>query len=218
MFKMFRKGGMATGALREYYDQPRPGVDTPLAELPMLAVDVETTGLDPAKHRLLSIGWVPLNGLEIDLSGAGYVLLNTEGAESVGESATIHGLTDDDVAQGAAPQEALEQLLHALKGRAMLAHFASIEQEFLSAACRKHFGSGLKLQTVDTFEIERRHMERMGTYPRGEDLRLPRVRERYGLPYYTSHNALSDALACAELYLALQANAKGSTLKAMQPR
>lgn len=217
MFGMFSKRGRATGALREYYDVPRPGKDTPLTELPMLAVDVETTGLDPAKHRLLSIGWVPLNGLEIDLSGAGYVILNTEGAESVGESATIHGLTDDQVALGVSPEEALEQFLHALKGRAMLAHYAIIEQEFLSAACRTHFGSGLSLQTVDTFAIERRHMERMATYPRGEDLRLPRVRERYGLPLYSSHNALSDALACAELYLALQAQAKGSTLKAMQP-
>ncbi|MBC2681828.1 exonuclease domain-containing protein [Corynebacterium anserum] len=218
MFKKLSSRRRATGVLREYYDVPRPGKDTPLADLPMLAVDVETTGLNPAKHRLLSIGWVPLNGLEIDLSGAGYVLLNTEGAESVGESAVIHGLTDDQVAQGLRPQEALEHLLRALKGRAMLAHYASIEQEFLSAACRAHFGSGLSLQIVDTFEIERRHMERMATYPRGEDLRLPRVRERYGLPHYSSHNALSDALACAELYLALQAQAKGHTLKAMQPR
>lgn len=49
-------------------------------------------------------------------------------------------------------------------------------------------------------------MERMGTYPRGEDLRLPRVRQRYNLPTYANHNALTDAVACAELYLALTAS------------
>ncbi|WP_459611416.1 exonuclease domain-containing protein [Corynebacterium urogenitale] len=216
MFSKFRKTSRASGPLREYYDTPRPTADTPLDELPMLAVDVETTGLNPAKHRILSIGWVPVNGPEIDLGGAGYVILHTAGAESVGDSATIHGLTDDEIAEGVEPEYALAQLLHMLQGRALLAHFASIEEEFLSTACRRYFGAGLKLQTVDTFEIERRHMERMGTYPRGEDLRLPRVRARYGLPHYVSHNALSDALACAELYLALRARTKGTTLRAVQ--
>ncbi|WP_286204536.1 CBS domain-containing protein [Corynebacterium afermentans] len=61
-------------------------------------------------------------------------------------------------------------------------------------------------EVVDTFAMERRHMERMGTYPRGEDLRLPRVRQRYNLPMYANHNALTDAVACAELYLALTAS------------
>ncbi len=49
-------------------------------------------------------------------------------------------------------------------------------------------------------------MERTGTVPRGEDLRLARVRERYDLPRYGSHNALSDALACGELFLAQQSH------------
>lgn len=57
----------------------------------------------------------------------------------------------------------------------------------------------------DTFAMERRHMERMGTYPRGEDLRLARVHQRYSLPAYSNHNALTDAIACAELYLVLTA-------------
>jgi DNA polymerase-3 subunit epsilon len=56
-------------------------------------------------------------------------------------------------------------------------------------------------------------MERMGTYPRGEDLRLARVRQRYGLPDYHNHNALTDALACAEQYLAHRATLPMSTLK-----
>jgi DNA polymerase-3 subunit epsilon len=58
-------------------------------------------------------------------------------------------------------------------------------------------------------------MERMSTYPRGEDLRLPRVRSRYELPAYRSHDALTDALACAELYIAMVAGNNWSTLKSV---
>ncbi|AGU14967.1 hypothetical protein CARG_04100 [Corynebacterium argentoratense DSM 44202] len=203
----------STGALRQFYEAGTPAASTPSEQLRLLAVDVETGGLDPHKHPLLSIGWVPINGREIDLSGAGYYVLNDgNDAAGVGESATIHGLTDDAVAAGADPQQALTALLKALSGRVMLAHFKNIEQGFLSHACRRYFGAALHVPIVDTFALERRHMEKMGTYPRGEDLRLARIRGRYDLPYYPSHNALTDALACAELYLALDVST-GAILK-----
>lgn len=181
-----------------------PGWSTLLDEAPLLAVDVETTGLDPAKDHLVSIGWVPVTNNVIELGGAGYVLLRGAPGFTVGSSATIHHLTDDDLAAGIDGAAALEQFLVALQGRMMLAHFAKMEQSFLSALYKQERGTSIHFPAVDTLAIERRHMERMATYPRGEDLRLPRVRRRYGLPAYRSHNALTDALACAELYLAQQ--------------
>ncbi|QGU04433.1 exonuclease domain-containing protein [Corynebacterium comes] len=203
----------ATGPLKEFYATPPPADATPLAELPLLAVDVETTGMDPKKHQLVSIGWVPVNGASIDLAGAGYVILRGTEGFSVGPSATIHQLTDDEIAAGIDHADAVEQLLRALAGRVMLGHFVAMEEGFLSLACQEIFNAPLKVPTVDTFAIERRHMERMGTYPRGEDLRLARVRQRYGLPDYHNHNALTDALACAEQYLAHRATLPMSTLK-----
>lgn len=205
----------ATGALAEYYAVARPAGSVALQDAPLLAVDIETTGLNPAKDRVLSMGWVPLDGQRIRLGGAGRILLHTEGAESVGESAKIHGITDQQLGAGVPPAQALAHLLRALQGRAMLAHYSVIEREFLSKLCREHFGAGLRVPVVDTLEIERRHMERMGTYSKGEDLRLPRVRARYRLPQYSSHNALTDALGCAELFLAQMSGSKTRTLKAV---
>lgn len=194
----------ASGALDNFYRTPAPDAVTGLADLRLLAVDVETTGLDPRRDRLLSIGWVPVDGRHITLAGAReLVLAGQTGPAGVGQSATLHGLTDDALAGGVPVDEALDELLTALSGRALLAHFADIETGFLSVACRRAFGARLEVPTVDTLELERRHMERMATLPRGEDLRLPRVRSRYGLPDYRSHRAVTDAQACAELYLAL---------------
>lgn len=210
MFGLLSKKNKATGALKEFYATPAPKKTTPLTELPLLAVDMETTGLKAENNKILSIGWVPINGTTIDLSGAGYVLIT---GSQVGDSAVIHQLTDDMVATGIPEKAAIEQFLLALRGRVMLNHFAALETSFLNAACLHHFAAPLEVPVVDTFVMERRHMERMGTYPRGEDLRLARVRKRYNLPNYRNHNALTDALACAELYLALIANNKAPSLK-----
>lgn len=215
MFGLFGKNPKkgATGALAQFYEVPAQPADTSIDELCLLAVDMETTGLKAEEHKILSIGWVPINGHHIDLSGAGYVLV--AGAQ-VGESAVIHHLTDDMIQEGVSEDAAIAALLEALQGRAMLNHFAALETSFLDVACKKHFGAGLVVDTVDTFALERRHMEKMGTYPRGEDLRLARVRERYHLPNYRNHNALTDALACAELYLALMRHTSAGTLKSIR--
>lgn len=179
----------------------------PLEEGHLLAVDVETTGLKPGRDQLVAIGWVPVTGRVIDLSGARDFLV--AGAE-VGDSATLHGVTDQDIARrGVALEEILDEFDRALKGRYLLAHFAQMETGFISHAFKHTRGVSRTFrpaEVVDTFALERRHMERMGTYPRGEDLRLARVRQRYGLPAYRNHNAVTDAIACAELYLALTAS------------
>ena len=160
-------------------DLAAPDPETPIEEVEFLAVDMETTGLKPRQHQIVSIGWVPIINNRIQLGGAKYVLIK---GVDVGDSATIHHLRDSDLENGCGLAEAVEMLTEDLKGKALLAHFAPIETAFYSHACKKLWGREPDLQVVDTFALERRHMERMSTYPRGEDLRLSRVRSRYGLP------------------------------------
>ena len=191
-------------------DWGAPPPSTRLDELKLVAVDMETTSLDPKTGDIVSLGWVPINGARIDLSGAGYSVVR--GAR-VGDDAHVHLLTQEMVDEGIELDEALSALRTALHGGVLLAHFAQLEVGFIEKASQQVFGEKPRLTVVDTFALERRHMERMGTYPRGEDLRLARVRERYGLPRYNNHNALSDALACAELYLAQRRGTRAETLR-----
>ncbi len=188
------------GPLHDYLSRPLPRPATPLTRLPLLAVDLETTGLDPARDEILSIGFVPVDGLSIVLAGARQMLVR---GAAVGQSATIHGLTDDTVASGLDLADALAAVLEALRGRVLLAHHAAIERDFLGAACQKVYGQPLPCVTVDTLELEHRLLNPgWGQEPPQGSLRLGAARERHGLPRYRSHEALTDALACAELYLA----------------
>lgn len=148
-------------------------------------------------------------GLVVERSGEYARMLDIKrgGTAAVVQMARLYAITAgaDEVSDGEGHAFILDQFERALAGRRLLAHFAQMETSFLSQLYADVRGQRYRFRdkdVVDTFALERRHMERMGTYPRGEDLRLARVRERYNLPEYGNHNALIDAIACAELYLA----------------
>lgn len=210
------------GPLRDFLSTPFPSADLPLEEVPLLALDVETTGLDPERDRVIAVGWVPVDGSTIDLSGARRRVLAMR--MEVGQSATVHGLTDDTIAAGDVPIDVLVDLLGALSGRVLLAHHASIELDFLSAACRRVYGVPLVAACVDTLVLQRRVLAGGVGSPQEPvpgALRLWAARERYGLPRYRAHEPLTDALACAELYLAQVSelslrSARPLSLKAVQ--
>jgi DNA polymerase III subunit epsilon len=115
----------APGPLRDALAVPLPDANASTDRLPLLAVDIETTGLDADRDRVLSVGWVPVAGRGVVLAGARYRVVRPEDDEPVGPSATVHGLTDDDVAAGIPLADAVAELLVDLAGRVLLGHFAN---------------------------------------------------------------------------------------------
>lgn len=189
------------GPMQTYLAQPFPFPGTDYREAEYLAIDLETTGLDIAKDLILSVGYVGLNGTSIDLSSARHRIVRID--RSIPEAtAVIHQITDDEAAQGGDLAEILEELLDALAGKVMIAHHARIERGFLTNACKRLWKDGLLMPVVDTQALALRTFERRQTPFKASDLRLHALGDRYNLPRYGAHNALSDALASAELFLA----------------
>lgn len=203
-----RRGLGEDTALSRYLDTPLPDRSTPLESLPLLALDLETTGLDPDRHHIVSIGFVPIDGLEIVLAGARTIVIRTN--EEVGQSATLHHLTDDDLAAGKPLADALEIVFEAMIGRVLLAHYATIEQDFLDRASREVYGVKVAMTAVDTLELQRRQTSNILVNNRDGSLRLGAARSYHNLPRYRPHEAFTDALACAELYLAQVSAMPGS--------
>lgn len=193
------------GPFRDYLTTAFPSPRRDYREIEYLAVDLETTGLNPRKDQILSIGSVLVRGDQIDLGSARHRLLRCRGAIPAA-SAVIHQITDDQAADGIELEDALPELLHALRGRVLIAHHAKVERRFLDAACRRQYGHGLLMRTVDTQALARRTLERRQQPFKPGDLRLHALCERYNLPRHGAHNAFYDALAAAELFLAQAAH------------
>lgn len=196
-----RFGRLQDCPLREYFAWPLPRVSRDYRDVEYVAVDLETTGLNPQEDQILSIGWVVVAGNRIRLATARHRLVKVTG-EIPAASAVIHQITDDEAAAGLELADVLPELLWELSGRILIAHHARIEVGFLGAACKRLWGKGLLVRAVDTQIVARRLLERRHIPFKGSDLRLHALCERYNLPRHGAHNALSDALAAAELFLA----------------
>lgn len=181
---------------------PLPARRARCRELEFLALDIETSGLDPARDRILSLGTVVIRDLGIPLDSAWYRLVRP-GRPLSEDNVRIHRITDDQAAAGLPLRTVLPELLEQLAGRVLLAHHAALELGFLNRLCRAWYGAPLLTRVVDTQVLARRRLQRRGQAFRGRDLRLYDLRAELGLPRYRAHHALSDALATAELFLAL---------------
>ncbi|MCJ7452094.1 MAG: hypothetical protein MUO39_06400 [Steroidobacteraceae bacterium] len=189
------------GPLRTYYDMPVPPRARDWMQVEFLALDLETTGSDPDVNEIVSAGWVQIRGGAIDLGTATRRMVRPS-VPMPEESAVIHAITDDEAAQGEALLAVLVDILGALGGRVLVAHYARAELGFLDAACRRCLGGGLLVPVVDTLQLARRRYSRTGRTPARGEFRLDALRTQYNLPRHQMHDALSDAIAAAELFLA----------------
>ena len=191
----------APGPLRDYLAQPLPAKGRDYRQTDYLAIDLETTGLDTARDLILSVGYVVVHGKRIDLGSACHRVVRID--RSIPEaSAVIHQITDDQSARGLELVDVLAELLEVMAGKVMIAHHASIECGFLSNACQRLWRAGMPVRVIDTQVLAHRTFERRQIPFKASDLRLHSLGERFNLPRYGAHNALSDALAAAELFLA----------------
>jgi len=189
------------GALHDFLSVPLPDLNTPINKLNILSVDFETTGLDAKLDKLLSIGFVELHNQQIPLSSCYHQIINTQ--EQLEESnVIIHHITDSQKEQGQSLRQVVEALLHALKGKVMLVHFARIEQLFLQQACLELYGMAPIFPMIDTLAIAKRRLDKRDVAYDPSELRLAILRDKYQLPDHHAHNALNDAIATAELFMA----------------
>jgi DNA polymerase-3 subunit epsilon len=163
-------------------------------------VDLETTGLNPAEHEIVSFAALHIAGGQVRLNDAVYQLVRPRrmpGSETV----VIHGLRSAEL--GGAPRLAatLERLLAALAGRAMVAHVASVETRFLGTALGD---SGITLgnPVIDT-EALAAELFRLRECAKPRPLELGQLAHTLGLPVHRPHEADGDALTTAQVFLAL---------------
>ncbi|WP_425596972.1 exonuclease domain-containing protein [Shewanella algicola] len=186
--------------LKNYLAAITPVLSQRFIDSPLMAIDLEMTGLDPLQDQVISIGIVPIVNGVIPLDKAQHLMIAISG--SVGQSATVHGIVDNQLHKALSIEQAMQWFLAQTQGHILVAHHAPLDIQFIQQQLLRCFGHSIPLVFIDTLAIEKKRCLRQQDVLRQGSLRLGASRERYHLPVYSAHNALVDALSCGELLLA----------------
>ena len=172
------------------------------------SIDLETTGLNAKSDRIVSVGMVPIRDGVIRYGERYHTLVRQEEiAPESSEGLRIHEILP--ASASGAPNEAdvLNEVDRRLAEGALLAHHAPLDVAFLKEAYRRHGRPWPRPKVVDTIDLllaAHRRRYRFTPHPPAPRTGLADAREALGLPPHDHHDALADALAAAELFLALR--------------
>lgn len=172
-----------------------PLTSTPLLGLDWVALDTETTSLDPRVARIVEIAVLPGRGVTAD--GAGAECHRVSPGVAIPPAATrVHGI--DDAALVAAPpfSEVWQRLGPRLKGRVLIGHTLGYDIAVLDSECRR---AGLP------FEAPRRLDVRLlahVVHPGLADVSLDALASFFEVIPGPRHSALGDAETASRLFAA----------------
>lgn len=188
-------------ALKQNLMAAVPDKNTPVQALSFLIVDFETTGFEAETNDIISIGWIEISGMQIDLASQKHFYIRND-KQINHETAVINHIVPQMLSHGVSLEEAIATLLRYSTGKILVVHSKVIEKSFVDFYAHNSLGlPEIPLLWIDTLRIEKwRSMQRDVNVR--QDNRLSSARKRYNLPEYTAHNALIDSVATAELLLA----------------
>lgn len=163
---------------------------------PYAAFDVETTGLDSWRHKIVEIGLVLFH---FDEEGAlvpesdWSTLINP--CVPIPPSATeIHGIRDFDVFDSPRFPDIAHELDDKLRGRVLVAHNAAFDAGFLESEYSAMKSRAPTMEIADSLSLLRLAVPNLLSYNLGKAAFI------LGIDTGTAHRALDDARTCMKIF------------------
>jgi DNA polymerase-3 subunit epsilon len=165
-----------------------------------LALDFETTGLDPKCERVVEIGAVRFRFREADArpeSPAALAALVDPGKPMPRLVQAIHGISDEDLIGAPSFVDLAPALLSLARGATILAHNAPFDLSFLAEElARSNLGADFGFpEVLDTRLLAK------AAFPGRPSYSLMNLAAAFGLDSGAAHRALDDAKTCMELFI-----------------
>ena len=157
-----------------------------------VTVDVETSGIDMYRDRLVSIGAVAVVDCRIDLSTCFEVVLRQDTSSKV-SNILVHRIGEQRQLGGVESAEALLQFLEYVAHAPLVAYRAEFDRTVLDRALKQTLGLVTMSRWIDLAELL------PALYPGNENRTMDDWLAAMGIRMLTRHDALADALATAQM-------------------
>ena len=168
-----------------------------------VSIDCETTGLSVRKDDIVAVAAIRISGNRI-LTSERFEATVRPRARLKPDAIKVHRLREQDVAQARTMEEVLPDLLRFIGSRPLVGFYLEFDVALLNRHVRRMLGIELPNQQIDVSGAY--YQRKYGDAPPGTqvDLRFMSILKDLGLPALGQHDAYSDALMTAMMYLTLK--------------
>jgi len=171
--------------------------DVPLRDLDFVAIDIETTGLDPKRDAIVALAAIPFPGGQPS-AAAGYTRRVNPGRPIPAAAQAIHGIGDEDVRDAPPAAAALAEFLERCRDRILVAHTAGFDLTIINRTAR---AAGLRGLTGPVLDVG---LLAHALFPSWWDLSLEGLGRLLEVEVVGRHTADGDALTAGTIFLRMR--------------
>lgn len=192
--RRYNRGQLKDERYAFLFDEPPPNE--------LVCFDCETTGLNPRKADILSIGAVIIQENRI-LTSQKLELFLKPPREIDEASIKVHLLRHCDLENGLEPEQAILRFLRFIGSRPLVGYYLEFDVAMINKYIKPMLGIVLPNQQIEVSGIY--YDKKQQTIPQGNiDLRFDNILQELDLPKLGKHDAFNDALMTAMMYVKLQ--------------
>ncbi len=181
----------------------RGEIDGDISNMRYVVLDLETSGLDPARSEIVEIGAVKIEkGRVVDEFQS--LVKPRKGMSRISERIT--GITDEMLKNHPPIEEVLPRFLNFLGDSIIIAHNASFDYRFMRYWVREITGQDFERPYIDTLALSRALLT-MSSYS------LDKVAAKLNMESFKHHRAMDDARVTAKIFLKFMDMLKGIGIK-----
>lgn len=194
--------------LQAWQQLPRMPLDRPLSESRCVVVDVETSGLNLRRDRLISIGAVAIVNEKITL-GDSFAVVLQQATPSPSKNILIHGIGGMEQTAGVPPADALLDFLDYLGKDPLIAFHVTFDQTMIQRALHEYLGLSFKHPWSDLAYL----MPALNPSLANKYRSLDDWGTHFSIHNDARHNALADALATGQLFQVALAQSRSKLIR-----
>lgn len=170
----------------------------PIRETLFAIVDLETTGFNPAKDRIVQMAAVVMDGTGNVVDSFDTVVKPESPSQYEHGAEHVHGISREMVENGMPLTEALARIWTITDGKVFTAHNARFDVSFLEAESER-----VGMQRQVTRYLDTLALARSADKEKQRKHSLEALCEHYGVQRERAHEAMSDAKATARILMEL---------------
>ncbi len=167
-----------------------------------VCLDCETTGLNPKKDEILSIGAVIIKENKVLMSKTFNIYVKPSDKIST-QSILIHRIRPIDLENAIDPEEAIYELLKFIGSRVIVGYYIKFDIAIISRYTKKYIGIKLPNSSIEVSSMYYKTKKRRSDYE-FVDLKFDTIMKELDIPLLGKHDALNDAIMTSMIFLKLK--------------